>query len=188
MRWLIFIIFAFAALVLELGLRNLLKLELAGDASPGFVLILAVFIATWAPPRVALWSGLILGLLLDLTTPFMHEDGAYMLMGPAALGYLLGSYAVVQLRGLMYRDSPFALAALVFLGGIFVHLMIVAVLTVRGLPFLAYPIPGWDAPSQLYHRFWELLYSAIVAVPIGFVLLRTLPLWAFEGVKASRRG
>lgn len=187
MRWTIFVIFAFAALVLELGLRNLLKLELAGNASPSFVLILAVFVAMWAPPRVALWSGLILGLLLDLNNPFVENGSEYALIGPAALGYVLGAYAVVQLRGLVYRDSPFALAALVFVGGIFVHLLIVAVLTLRGLPILAYPIPDWHAAPQLYQRFWELLYTAIVAVPLGFILLRTMPLWAFEGVKSSRR-
>jgi rod shape-determining protein MreD len=187
MRWFVYAIFAFLALVLDIGLRRLLKLEVVSEPSPSFVLIVAVFVAMWAPPRAAMWSGLIIGLLVDLSSLSPTEADGYALIGPAALGFMLGSYAVVQLRGLMYRDSPLALAALVFLGGVFVHLMIVAVLTVRGLPMFGYPVSGWSAATQLYERFWVLLYTAIVAVPVGYVLLRTQPIWGFEGVKGGRR-
>jgi rod shape-determining protein MreD len=187
MRWFLFAIFAFVALVLDIGLKKLLRIEIAAGASPSFVLIVSVFVAMWAPPRVAMWSGLVVGLLVDLSSLSPTEADGYALIGPAALGFMLGSYAVVQLRGLMYRDSPLALAALVFLGGVFVHLMIVAVLTVRGLPMFGYPVSGWSAATQLYERFWVLLYTAIVAVPVGFLLLKTQPFWGFEGVKGGRR-
>jgi cell shape-determining protein MreD len=191
MRWFVFIIFAFAALVLDIGLRPLLRIDVAAGASPSFVLILMVFVAMWAPPRVALWSGLVLGLLVDLsslspTLADLSVGRGYALMGPAALGFMLGSYAVVQFRGLAYRDSPLALAALVFVGGLFAHLVWVALLTVRGLPMFGYPLPGWSAASELYSRFWVLVYSALVAAPVGYVLLKTHAAWGFDSQKSRR--
>jgi rod shape-determining protein MreD len=187
MRWLIFSIFAFVLLALEIGLRNLLHVEIGGDwVSPSFVLVLLVFVSIWAPPRVALWSGLILGALLDLapqSSPTL--PAGFVLLGPAALGGLLAAYAVVQLRGLVYRESPLAAAVLVFVAGIFMHLMIVAVLSFRGV--LYHPLEGWTAAGQLFHRFWILLYSAVLALPLGYALTKTLPMWGFESVKSSRR-
>lgn len=174
MNWLIFIISAYLLLALQEGLRTLLTI---GDVSPNFILVLAVFVGMMAPGHVVPWALLALGVLMDLQPGPVREA---TLIGPAALGYLAGSYVVLQLRTMMFRESVLALGVLVLAVGVFVELVTVAVLTARGLSVLTgEPIAGWSAPDQLVHRFLALLYTAVLALPIGAVLFKTAPLWAF---------
>ena len=189
MRWPIFLIFAFVTLVLELGLKHLIYVgESTYWITPSFLLVLGAFLSMWAPSRHVLWAMLVLGLLVDLQPPGIpvgDSVSATNIIGPFALGYLFAGYAALQIRGLMYRETPLAIAAMTFALGIFVNLVGVALLTFRGLPlpFLSDPIPGWSAADQLFHRFLELIYSAVLAVPLGFLLLRTYPIWGFDAVK-----
>lgn len=176
MRWLIFSIFAYAMLAAQVGLRSLVSV---GGVSPQFLLILAVYVGLMAPSAVVPWALLVLGLLVDLAPGNAH---GLSLVGPAALGYLAGAYAVLQLRTLVFRQSVITLTALVLVAGVFVHLVIVALLTVRGVPWpLGEPVPGWSAADQLVQRFLSLLYTAVWAMPVGVVLFRTTPLWGFAG-------
>jgi hypothetical protein len=191
MRWSVFAIFAFVLLVLEVGLCPLLHVSGGlGWVCPSFLLILGAFVATWAPGSVVLWAMLILGFLVDLQ-PLPVGDGVTVaaIIGPHSLGFLLGGFAMLQVRTLFYRDSLLALAAMVFVGGIFVHLAAVALLTARGiaLPFLSDPVAGWNTADQLFHRFWQLVYSATAAVPVGYVLRRCQRLFGFEGAKGMVR-
>lgn len=175
MNWLVFALAAYVMLALETGLRTLLGVSGLAGAYPSFVLILAVYIGLVAPSHVVPWAMLALGLLVDLQAGPVPEAA---IIGPAALGYLFGAYVVLQLRVLVFRESVITLAALVFATGIFVQLVIVGLYTMRGLPWLtAQPVEGWSAADQLVHRFFVLLYTAIAAVPIGALLLRTTPLW-----------
>ncbi len=180
MVWPVFAIFAFSFLLLESGLRTLLAI---GYTSPSLMLILLVYISLWAPTTIAVWAALTLGLLVDLTTPVQvaHQAGDVSLIGPACLGYVAGSYVTVQLRGMVFRDSALATAVLVFIAGAFVHLVVVAILTMRALPWpVAEPIPGWNAADQLVARFLELLYTGVITVPIAYVLTRLKWLWGFN--------
>ncbi|MEX2671184.1 MAG: hypothetical protein WD294_03625 [Phycisphaeraceae bacterium] len=182
MNWLIFIIAAYVLLALESGLRMLLQV---GGVAPSFVLVLALYVGLMAPSAVVPWAFLILGLLVDLQ-PGPVRDGT--LIGPMALGYLAGSYVVLQLRTLVFRESVLALAVLVLVVGIFIQLVYVALLTMRGMGMLtAEPIMGWSAPDQLAQRFMMLLYSAVVAVPLGFVLFRTASAWGFANRARAER-
>ena len=176
MNWLIFALFAFVTLVLDVGLRPLWAVpDAAAGVSPCLLLVLMTFIAMRAPSAAALWAGLVLGLLVDL-----QIGPAGLVMGPAALGFLAGAYAVLQVRTLVFRQSVATLAVITFVAGIFVHLVSVALYTARGLPFTpAEFITGWDAAEQLVHRFLELLYTCAVAVPFGWLLLRLANLWGF---------
>lgn len=189
MRWTTFAIFAFVALALDLGLRPLLAL---GDAGirPSFTLILLVYIAMSASPTAVAWAAVILGVLVDLTTPlpFMGQQQSAHLIGPSVLGYLAGGYAALQVRAVIFRQSRLAAPITVLIGGAFVHLVIVAVLTVRGLSFLpATPIAHWEASDELFHRFLALLYSAVLSVPAVALLGRMDWLWGFGHGQRSRR-
>ena len=179
MRWLVFVIFLLASLALETGLSTLL--EVGGNLTPSFVLVLAVFVAVWAPPLPAAWACLIVGVVVDLTQPFPvgpQQDVA--LLGPAALAFLGGGYLALQVRGMLFRDSPVTLAVMVLLLGAFVQVVLVALLTARGFAFLTgEPILGWSAVGQLMHRLGCVLYSAVLALPLGFLLVRSAPLWGF---------
>jgi cell shape-determining protein MreD len=191
MRWFIFLVFAFVLLVLETGLRSLLRVDTsAGQVCPSFLLILATFVAVWAPARIVPWAMLVLGLLCDLQPiPVVEPVTVASIIGPATLGYMLGGFAVLQVRSLIYRNSPFALAITVIVAGVFVHLVIIAALTVRGVPLPGFPgrLEGWSVADQFYRRFFELLYTAALAVPLGWLLGKTQPIWGFESVKSPWR-
>ncbi len=186
MRWSVFLIFAYASLLLEVGLSDVLEYRDTG-ASPGFLLILAVFIGMSAPPITAAWSLLILGVLADLTRHYLiGSDQVVWLIGPAALGYLVGAMVVVQMRVMMYRNSIVALAIMVLIVGSFAHLVAIALVTARGLPWIPCdPVSGWNAADELVRAFRQVVYSVIVAIPAGALLLRLAPMWAFEPLKSK---
>ena len=179
MRWPVFAIFVFVLLAFQEGLKGLWVIA---DVTPGFLLILAVYLALSAPAATAKWACLIIGLLVDLTTTYPLDgrlDGL-VLIGPACLGFLMGAVVILELRGLVFRDSPVALPLMVFTAGIFVHLVIVALLTVRGLSWvLSEPIAGFSPALDLWYRFWQLVYSSAVALPLGFVLFMLDSWWGF---------
>lgn len=191
MRWFVFLIFAFVLLVVEMGLRSLLRVNTsAGEICPSFLLVLATFVALWAPSRIVPWAMLVIGLLADLQPiPVVDPVSVPSIIGPATLGYLLAGYAVLQVRTFLFRHSPLAVAISVVVAGIFLHLVIVAALTMRGLPLPGFPgrLDGWIIGDQLYRRFFDLLYTAALAVPLGWLLTRTLPAWGFEGTKTPWR-
>ena len=189
MRWTVFFVFAYLFLALETGLDKLLAYN---NASPSFLLVLAVFVGLSAPRTAVVWSLLILGLLTDLTGSYYTvKQESLWLIGPAALGYLCGAVVILQLRGLVYRDSAIALAVMVFVIGIFVCLVTIAVLALRGLPWLPWsigdPIADWSAAAALAQAFGELVYCALAALPLGLILTRTARVWGFQTSKARSR-
>ena len=186
MRWPVFFLFVYLAMAFEQGLGNLLEIK---RVNPSFLLIVGAFIAISAPPKAVVWSSLTLGLLSDLIHPLQLAGLADVtIIGPSCIGYLAGGYVAVQLRGLMFRDSPLTIGLMVVAMGTFAHLIIVVALTVRGLPFMpGDPVIGWHAADQLLRRFFILMYTAVLALPIGFALLRTDSLWGFPSVMGYRR-
>ena len=194
MRWPVFCLFVFLALVFQLGLRTLLRDPFGIDAGePQFLLILGVFIGLSAPGKVTPWAWLILGALVDLANPvpvrLAMRETQTTLLGPACLGYLLGGYAVWQLRPLVVRDSPLAVAFVAFCAGMLVQLAIVATLSVRGLPWpwlAEEQIASFRAADELVRRFLELIYTTLFAIPLGALLIRLRPMWGFPTAKGGR--
>jgi cell shape-determining protein MreD len=181
MNWILLALMSYLALLAETGLRSvwLISLPWTGDISPSLLLILLVFVGLHAPGWAVAWTALGLGLLTDLQPGPM--PGA-VLVGPGTLGFLAGGYALLQLRTMVFRESLFAFTTLVLIAGVFVHLVTVAMLSLRLLPWpLGEPIPGFSAPDQLVHRFFELLYTTALAMPVGLVLFRSTHLWHFPG-------
>lgn len=186
MRWSTFFIFTYFALVLQVGLADLLGYGEQGVA-PSFLLILGVYVAMAAPSMTTAFALLMLGLLSDLTRHLPTGDGGILwLIGPRALGMLAAAGAVLQLRVMMYRNSILALTLMVFIAGVFVNLVAIAMVTVRGLPWMpGDPIAMWSASDELVRQFREVVYTAVMAVPVGAVLLRLTSLWRFEPIKSK---
>ena len=179
MRWPIYAIFVYLALALEGGLSAALAID---RVSPSFLLPLMVFIALCARPSVALWAALIMGVLADATQTFQAPERVLDLavLGPVALGYLGAAGLVLKLREIVFRQSTLTMAALVFLAGLVVHLIAVGLLSLRVMPWTpGERLAGWDAADQLTYRFLALLYTSVITVPLGMVLLRTEKLWGF---------
>ncbi len=185
MNWLIFSIATYVFLLLQVGLTSLLGIPDAQGVTPNFLMILAVYVGLMAPAKTVAWGMLAIGLIANLI-PGPVPGGP--ILGPETLGYLAGAFAVLQLRTLVFRESVMSLVIMVFVVGIFIQLVTVALYTGRGLPFLlGDPVPAWSASDQLVHRFLELLYSAVAAVPIGFVLIRLKPGFNFTAGPRGER-
>ena len=178
MNWLIFILAAFLCYALEAGLRTMLAVPGAQGVSPSFLLILAVYIGMLAPSRTVMWAFLACGLLTDLLGYYTTDA---TILGPGALGFVLGGLAVLPFRGLGFRESVITLGVLSFATGVFAHLAMLAILKLRGLGFLLGEPISLSADAALVQGFLHLLYTAVAAIPVGFILLRTTPLWSFPG-------
>jgi rod shape-determining protein MreD len=190
MNWPIFALFAFVMLVFERGLHLLLAVggtEVTGGVSPSFMLILLVYVGMFAPPMKLAWAAIALGVLLDVTYAWAVPPpvGYTMIIGPHALGFLVGAYTLTQLRAMIFRGSPLTMAVVVFLIGIFVSLVTVFLLRLRGL-IVADAIVNFSAIDELVHRFLQLLYTAAAALPVGLVLSKFTPLFAFQTTKGHR--
>jgi len=185
MNWLIFVLVTYVFLLMQTGLKSLLGMPDAQGVSPDFLLILAVYVGLLAPAKTVAWSMLLIGILANLL-PGPIAQGP--IPGPEALGYLAGAFAVLQLRTLVFRESVITLAIMVFVVGIFIQLVTVALYTTRGLPFLlGDPVPAWNASKELVERFLMLLYSAAAAVPLGIVLIRLRSAFNFTPGQRTER-
>lgn len=180
MNWLLFIIAAYVFLVLQTSLHSFLMI---GGASPDFLLILLVFVGIYAPARVLGWAALILGLATDLQVGPMSVS----IIGPATLGYLAGAYVILQLRMLVFRESLITFAVMVFIVGLAVFLVTVFMYSFRSLPWpLGQPVVGWSATEALVHRFFVLIYTMVLSLPVGYLLLRAAPWFGFTNQTHSR--
>lgn len=187
MNWIVFGIFAYVLLAMERGLDLLLAWK---EASPSFVFILAVFVSLSATWHVVPWAMLLLGLFQDLTHTYDIAMQSYTtLIGPYCLGYLTGGYICTQLRSIVNRNSPMALVLLVMVAGMFMHLVTVALITARQLPIFQVihiePVLAWRASDELVRRFFALIYTTGMALPIGYILFWTEPIWCFAKTKGS---
>jgi len=179
----VFAVALYVALAVERGLAPLLAVPNATTGvSPAFTLILVVWVALQAPTLAAVWAALVAGVCVDAIATFY--DGGGGLLGPHALGYALGAYAVIQMRGMVFRQSGLTLCVMTFVCGLFAHLIVVALLALRGFPLSpADPVPAWDTSGELVGRFLELLYTAGVAALLAIPLRPTVSWWGFPSVK-----
>jgi len=183
-NWLTFAIAAWFALGLELGLRPALRLGPEALA-PSFMLPLAVFVCLWAPHRVALWACLACGLLVDLT--WRHPitgGGAATILGPYALGYLLGGQLVLALRGVLIRGNPLTMAVMSMLAAAVAHVVVVAAMTVRTL----YGDPIGFAPApELLVRLGASAYTGVAGLALSLLLIPLTPVFGFQQQATHRR-
>lgn len=179
MSWVVFSLVAWVMLGLEQGLRGSLELGRTGIA-PSFVAVYAVFIACSAPGRAAQWGCLVLGLLVDLSSPWPRTDmGAFTVAGPNAMGALLMCQLVLALRGLMFRRNPLTIAFLACVGFATWQAVVTAVFTIRS--FAGDPIV-WSPARQLGTRLAASLYTGVLGIPLALALLLLVPLFAFQFV------
>jgi cell shape-determining protein MreD len=185
MRWQVFIIFAFFAVVLDSSFMSVLQMNLpvVDTIAPSIVAMLAVFVCLFASRLSALASCLLLGVLVDLSLPAMTGgDGRDVyLLGPHALGMTFAGYLILQMRTMVFRQRALTVGVLT---GVFV-------LTAGVVMLAIYVIRGWYGDGVVYlsqpSAFREFIkfgavaiYSGVLAVPLGWMLLQTTPLWGFQ--------
>lgn len=183
MNWVAFAIAAWVALGLEIGLRDGLSLG-DGGAAPSFMFAFATFIALFATPTTALWSSLILGLLVDLTAELVLREGrqAVTVIGPNALGFVLAGQLTLTLRGVMVRRNPLTLAFLALVSGVVAQVVVVALYSVRG----TYDPIAFVPWQQLMSRLGTALLTAPLAMVLGLALVPMAPVFGLPAAFQRR--
>ena len=180
----VFAICAWLFLGLEIGLRDALELGQSG-VTPSFIIVLLAFVASHAPKAAALWAGLTLGVLLDLTfdAPDAAGQGAVAVLGPHTLGCVAAAYTIVVMRGSMMRRNPLTLALLALVAMAMLAIVSTTLLEIRSL---------WDpsievrAAGELWIGGLRALYSAALALPVGGLLALMTPLFGFQQQHRAR--
>lgn len=194
MRWPVFLIAAFLFLALDSGFMGLLTLHRMGGIAPHIVFALVVFICLFANKLSALWACLVLGVLMDITLPPRGAGGLAFgagqtvnLIGPHALGALLAGYCIVQMRTMVFRQRALTIGVLTTAATFIAGLVAIALYIIRswyGEP-ITYPTEG-SAFAEIFRHMGIALYSGLVAIPVGWILLRTLPVWGFQSTLSRR--
>ncbi len=181
MRMLSFGFIAYIFIALEIGLRPLFSI---GGVEPSFVLIYMIFLASLAPASAAIWAGLILGLLIDLTHPYPGVDGTVItIAGPHALGFALGALLIIQVRTQVYKKHPLTIAFLTLIAGATTYSLATFLLFCRWLlgSWVQWYAPFAFSPTdELVQRFWIILLSAIIAIPLSWMLAKMSPIFVFQ--------
>jgi len=186
MNWVVFALVAWVTMGLELGLRPSIQLGDSGMA-PSFALILVAYIALAAPRATALWAALCVGVLLDLTSERLASNGISTLtiVGPTALGCMLGASAVGNVRAMVYRRNPLTMLVLAMGMSVIVQIVVVACLAAR----------SWWDPAIVFHarpelaaRLGSAVYTGVAALLVGPALNFLTPLFGFIGMHQPRSG
>jgi cell shape-determining protein MreD len=185
MRAATFVVAAWVFLGLEVGLRDALRLGDSGVA-PSFLLVLMTFVAMNASMKASVASGLVLGLLIDLTSPRAMVGGLEMtpVVGPHAIGAFVGAYGVYLMRTLVVRQNPVTMMALAIVGSALTHAVAGALLEARswvdsGVAFAA--------GQELVARGGSSLYTGVVALVVGPVLRWLAPMFGFASSTGGQR-
>ena len=186
MNLVVFLLVAWVTFGLELGLRPSLQLGASGMA-PSFALILVTYIALAAPRMTALWSAMFIGIILDLTSrPLAASNlSTLTIVGPNALGCMLGASAMMNLRAMVYRRNPITMLVLAGLLSVIAQIVVVACLAARSWwdPALAF-----HARPELAARLGSAAYTGVAALVVGPVLNFLTPLFGFVGLHHPRSG
>lgn len=176
MNWPVFAILAYLLLGLERGLRDALAI---GPVQPSFLLALGAFIALSAQPMHAVWACLVLGLAIDLTGGWpMLAGPAQPLIGPYALGGVLMAQVILTLRGKLVRHHLATLSVLTLFGVFAAQIVVVILLSIQKLT--GAPL-AFEPGRELLVRLGSAGYTAVLAIPLGLLLIAAAPLLGFGG-------
>ncbi len=186
MKWPTFLVAVLVAIVADASLTGALEV---GGIWPRLTIGLVAFVALNTDPLTATWVALLAGGLMDLSEPSMTGPRSpHFLLGPHALGLAFGVQALVVLRGSVIRRNPLAMGAMAGVLCLADGLVWVALWTVRSW-YPDSPAPWGDASSlgQFGRQVLQSLSTGIVAVGLGWLLTKSLPLWGFPSVLSRSR-
>ncbi|MDG2094539.1 MAG: rod shape-determining protein MreD [Phycisphaerales bacterium] len=180
MRWLVFVIAAFIAVALDSGFSSIFTLRGAWFLTPSFAACLLAFVALLGPPVVVVWAAWFLGMLADLSPGLGESGGGLHVIGPHALGYPLGAWLVLNFRTWMFRRRVTTVAMLTFVCVLAAGVVQIAIGILRfWLPWAGGGLVPFGL-GEILHECGNAAYSAILAIPVGWLLLQTLPMWRFD--------
>jgi hypothetical protein len=184
MRWTLVLLCAAVLLGIEQAVKGSLAVGQTVIA-PSFVLPLVVFVALFAPPLTALWTALLIGVVVDLGTVWGDGVNPLVVVGPTALGNVVGAYFVLTVRALLFRRNPITLMAMSVGAAALAGLVFVAIHSIRLMYTDAYTFHGL---SQLGQRLLAAVYTGGVALVLAFALFPMMPLFGFHDPRERRFG
>jgi rod shape-determining protein MreD len=176
MRWLSYILLAYIAVGLQIGLAPYVAYR---GAAPNLVLLAVVFIAVNAPRDAALLGCFLLGFLQDLVT--QQQPGLF------AFSYGLVAMLVVSTQQVVYKDHPLTHFSLAMAAG-FVTAVII-ILHDRLRPPVLKPVDGKTLRALRPSATIELtrvLYTAILAPFVLGVLRKLKGMFGFQPGRRNR--
>ncbi|MBX3357128.1 MAG: hypothetical protein KF745_01740 [Phycisphaeraceae bacterium] len=187
MSWPAALIAAYLLLGLELGLSPALGIRFGTMPLmvPGFVMPLVVFVAMHAALHHALWFALIIGATLDLLGPIGSGADALSTvvhLGPNALGYMAGAFAVYQVRNTVIRRNPRSVVALTIIAGVVAAIISVSLTAFRSL----YEGGGGGMFAELVSRCGTAVYTGLPALLLAFPMIRWVRIFGFPDANQRR--
>lgn len=177
MRWSIAMLAILVGAALDASFGAVLAVgPVRGHLLPGLV----VFIAFSAPRKLVLRAAMAAGLLVDLLAPAIGDHAEVVVVpGPHVLGFALGAAAMLPLRGLLSKHSPFSPAAATGVFSLLAGLAFVAVWQARLVLLDAPPPWSGSGTAETWQRVLGAFGDGVVAMPLHWILARSRPLWGF---------
>lgn len=173
MRWPVVLVLGYLFLAAEIGLREGLSIG-PRQSAPSLVVPLLVFVALHAPGVATMWTALLLGICVDLST--QRGPDALVIVGPHALGFLLGAYFVLTVRGVMIKRNPWTLVVLSVLAALLSHTVVIAIFTFRKVYGESVDFVAWQ---QLVDRFVRSLLTGLGALLSAALLFPIIGVFGF---------
>lgn len=185
MRWPVALFLGWLTLGIDAGLAPHLAPGQTRVA-PSFAIPFLVFVALNAPAIPTMWTAVLMGLMLDLTSP--RGENAAVTIGPHVLGFVAAAYLVQTLRGVMMRKSLIAMIVLSIPAKMLAVVVAVFVLMLRsmytngiGIGVELHPI------GELWRGLLSALVTGFSAAFMGFVLIPMHSWFRFHDAHAARR-
>lgn len=185
MNWLVFMVAAWAVLGVQWGFVHALQLG-QSQIAPYLPLILVAWVAMWAAPAHAIGGALVIGMLYDIYAHLPTNTGGTMVvLGPNALGCVLGAFLVLTLRGVMLRKNLITIMLLAGLSALLCQILVTTLLSIRAAIDNAASGAGAEAVlfgsplGQLGIRSASAVYTGLVAAAVGPLLDVLRPLFSF---------
>jgi cell shape-determining protein MreD len=177
----VFLIVLLLTLALEMSLKRVFVFNDFANVAPSFVIVLLVYLALLAPRMQVMWAALLMGVLLDLSDPLQAPGGEIVyLIGPHAIGSVFAAFLIVQMRVVVFRQRLITMIVFVLLAFLAANVIRVLLLGVRGWFGEALVWGGGSVGGELLRVLLVAVYSCVLAVPIGWLLLKSTPMWAFQ--------
>jgi len=174
----VFLILAVLAVGLDSGLMGVFTLRGLGYATPSASACLITFVALQARPRTVLWAAWVIGFMLDLSPS--GGTGAGAIVGPRALGAVAAAQVVLLLRPVVFRRRVITVAVVSGLAAICLGLVAATIETLRWWMPWTHALAPPPAGPRLVTIGFSGLYTMLLGLPIGAMLLGTSRLWRFD--------
>ncbi|MEO0513086.1 MAG: hypothetical protein AAF108_09355 [Planctomycetota bacterium] len=165
------------AIGLERGFASVFLIELGSlRIAPSVAAPVFVFLALQASRASAVWVCVLTGAALDLTWSPGTATGAGVMLGPYAIGHLLGAAFLLKARGSVDKKNPLTLIVMSVAFMIIVQTFVSLVMGLRSV----YDTIEWSMATEWTSRMASAGATGFLALAWWIVLRPVTPLMGFQ--------